>query len=56
LKVINRDNIHFDRNYDGIISSSIKKICNCDIELEDMYYTDEWWNMDNYFDMVSKRK
>jgi uncharacterized protein len=47
LESIN-NGMHFDRNYDGIIASSVEKICNCDIDINNMYYNDTWWTYDNF--------
>jgi len=55
IKAINNTDMHYDRNYDGIISGSIEKTCNCDIEIKDMYYVDDWWVFDDFFEMTSKK-
>jgi len=54
LDVMRKD-MHFDRNYDGLIANAIRKVECCDCpNIEDMYYSDEWWNFDDFIDIVKK--
>ena len=53
LKVM-KDGVHFDRNYDGIIKGSVKKICDKEINIEKMWYSDSWWNFDNFHEKCSQ--
>jgi radical SAM protein with 4Fe4S-binding SPASM domain len=48
LQCIKQD-MHFDRNFDGIISKSVNKICDCDIDIQNMYYADWWWDRNNHY-------
>jgi uncharacterized protein len=48
------DNMHYDRNYDGIIARSIEKICNKTIEVDDMWYENKWWTFDNFMEATIK--
>lgn len=42
--------MHYDRNFDGIIHNSVQKICDKNINIDDMYYSDSWWKFDNFYD------
>lgn len=48
-----RKDMHFDRNYDGKITESVRKLCNVDIDMKDTYFTDKWWKFDNFINCGS---
>jgi uncharacterized protein len=45
----------FDKYFDNIISTSIKKLYGKKIENNDCHYDDTWWKWDTYFDEVNKK-
>jgi radical SAM protein with 4Fe4S-binding SPASM domain len=48
------NNMHYDRNYDGIIDASVRKVCNKNINIDNMYYSDKWWVFDNFLEETKK--
>ena len=55
LKAV-KDTMHFDRNFDGIIWASIRKIYGKDIPINKLHYTDTWWNFDNFNKKIQSNK
>ena len=48
-----RENMHYDRNYDGFIMKAIDKFTGI-LPNDNIQYVDEWWKMDNYLENVKK--
>jgi len=52
------ENMHYDRDYDGILDRAVRKVC-CLDNKEDYGYTqyaDAWWKFDDFFNLVEKEK
>jgi radical SAM protein with 4Fe4S-binding SPASM domain len=51
-----RQGMHYNRNYDGIIAASVKKIQGKDIDIKDQYYSNNWWNFDDYMNVCGREE